>query len=279
MLKVINVVKRYKDFSLKSINFEVSNDEYFVILGPSGSGKSTLLECIAGIRSIDEGTIYLDGLDITDLPPEKRNISIVFQEDYLFPHMNVFENIEYGLRLRKIPREERRKKVLEIARRFRIADKLEKFPSKLSGGEKQRASLARALIVNPKLLLLDEPLNSIDAPLRKDLREELRLIKDEYNIPFIHVTHDQIEAITLADKIAILIDGRIVEIGEPKQIFSNPKNVETARFIGFDNIFKAKIIESKEGTSIAEINGDVKLAILGNYSCLLYTSPSPRDRG
>ncbi|MGQ4891412.1 MAG: ATP-binding cassette domain-containing protein [Candidatus Njordarchaeia archaeon] len=277
MIRVENLTKAYSNFVLRNVSFEVRNDEYFVILGPSGSGKSTLLECIAGIRTIDDGRILIDDVDVSNLPPEKRNVSIVFQDAYLFPHMTLFENIEYGLKLRKIPREERKRLVLDIAKRFKIIDKLESHPQKVSGGEKQRAALARSLVTNPKVLLLDEPLSSLDTPLRKDLREELKGIKMEFNIPFIHVTHDQIEALTLANKIGILKDGEILEIGTPTQIFSQPKNIETAKFIGYENIFEITVIEVKDGISMGKLDDEVKIFLPGEHKGKVKIAIKPSD--
>ena len=258
MLEILNLSKVYRGFSLRDINLKIGR-EYLVILGPSGSGKTTLLECIAGIRTIDGGRIILDGVDITELPPEKRNISLVTQEASLFPHMTVYKNIEYGLKVRGISREERRRLVSEISSKLKIYDKLYRYPNSLSGGEKQRVSLARALVVNPKLLLLDEPLSALDVPLRRGIRAELKQIKKEFNLPIIHVTHDQNEAAILADKIGLLVDGELIETGSPFEIFNRPKKLETALFIGFENVFEGEKIGDDGNLSIVRIGKNIEI--------------------
>jgi len=254
MLEVIDLWKRWKEFELQGISFEVESGEYFVLLGPSGAGKTLLLECIAGLHVLDKGKIIIDGKDVTFFPPEKRSVGMVFQEYALFPHMTVWENVEFGLEVRKVPLNERRKRVKELLELLKVEQLAHRYPSTLSGGEKQRVALARALAVNPKVLLLDEPLSALDAPLRRKLRDELKRLHKVLRIPFVHVTHDQMEAYSLADKIAVINKGVILEIGSPEKIFTSPRNAFVAEFVGFENIFKGKA--RREGDiTVVDIGG------------------------
>ena len=254
MLEVIDLWKKWKEFELQGISFEVENGEYFVLLGPSGAGKTLLLECIAGLHVLDKGKIIIDGKDVTFFPPEKRSVGMVFQEYALFPHMTVWENVEFGLEVRKVPLNERRKRVKELLELLKVEQLAHRYPGTLSGGEKQRVALARALAVNPKVLLLDEPLSALDAPLRRKLRDELKRLHKVLRIPFVHVTHDQMEAYSLADKIAVINKGVILEIGSPEKIFTSPRNAFVAEFVGFENIFKGK----------ARREGDITVVDIGS---------------
>nr|MDO8043483.1 tungstate ABC transporter ATP-binding protein WtpC [Candidatus Baldrarchaeota archaeon] len=254
MLEVIDLWKRWKEFELQGISFEVESGEYFVLLGPSGAGKTLLLECIAGLHVLDKGEIIIDGKDVTFFPPEERSVGMVFQEYALFPHMTVWENVEFGLEVRKVPLNERRKRVKELLELLKVEQLAHRYPSTLSGGEKQRVALARALAVNPKVLLLDEPLSALDAPLRRKLRDELKRLHKVLRIPFVHVTHDQMEAYSLADKIAVINKGVILEIGSPEKIFTSPRNAFVAEFVGFENIFKGK----------ARREGDITVVDIGS---------------
>ncbi|MHA1582507.1 MAG: tungstate ABC transporter ATP-binding protein WtpC [Candidatus Baldrarchaeia archaeon] len=254
MLEVTDLWKKWREFELQGISFEVENGEYFVLLGPSGAGKTLLLECIAGLHVLDKGKIIIDGKDVTFFPPEKRFVGMVFQEYALFPHMTVWENVEFGLEVRKVPLNERRKRVKELLELLKVEQLAHRYPSTLSGGEKQRVALARALAVNPKVLLLDEPLSALDAPLRRKLRDELKRLHKVLRIPFVHVTHDQMEAYSLANKIAVINKGVILEIGSPREIFTSPRNAFVAEFVGFENIFKGKA--RREGDiTVVDIGG------------------------
>lgn len=233
-LELVNVTKKYGRFTaVNKVNLSVNKGEFLVILGPSGSGKSTLLRLIAGLEDPDEGDIVLDGIRINDIDPKDRDIAMVFQSYAVYPHMTVFQNIEFPLKMRRIPVEERRRKVREVADLLGITHLLEKKAWQLSGGEQQRVALARALVRNPKLFLLDEPLSNLDAKLRIKLRFELRrLLHDELKITTIYVTHDQSEAMTMADRIAVINEGRIIQIDTPSDIYNKPANVFIATFIG-----------------------------------------------
>ncbi|MDT7866807.1 MAG: ABC transporter ATP-binding protein [Acidianus sp.] len=213
---------------LKGVNLEIKDGELFVILGYSGSGKTTLLRCIAGLEKVDSGRIYIDGVDVTDLPPAKRSVSMLFQNYVLYPHKTVFENI-----LMPIEREpDARKRVLDIAEELGIKDLLNRLPSQLSGGQQQRVALARALVKRPRVLLLDEPLSNIDAPQRIAARRFIKDLQRREKITTIYVTHDQIEAMAEADRMAVMMDGKILQVGSPEELYNDPANKYVASFVG-----------------------------------------------
>ncbi|WP_423792531.1 ATP-binding cassette domain-containing protein [Methanocaldococcus indicus] len=240
MLIVENLHKKFKNFELKNISFKL-NKEYCIILGPSGAGKSILLKCIAGILYPEKGRIYLNGDDITHLPPEKRNIGYVPQNYALFPHKNVYKNIAYGLIIRKVNKIEIEKKVKEIAEFLNISHLLDRKPNTLSGGEQQRVALARALILKPSILLLDEPTSAVDIKIKEEIIAELKKI--DY-IPVIHITHDLAEARTLGKKIGIFIEGELLAFGG-KEVLKKPNNKKIAKFLGY-NIVDNKIIPPED---------------------------------
>ncbi len=235
MIKLESVSKKWKNFSVKNINLEIKNGEYFVILGPTGAGKTLLLETIAGFYYPDNGKIIIDKKDITFFAPEHRNIGFVYQDFMLFNHKNVFENIAYGLRVRGIKNVE--KKVEEMAQIVNVKHLLHRYPKTLSGGEKQKVAIARALIIKPELLLMDEPLSALDALTQKRLRDELKKIHSETKVTTIHVTHDQEEALVLGDRVGIMDKGKIVQTGTPEEIFRKPETAFVANFVGAENIF------------------------------------------
>ncbi len=216
MFLKVRAEKRLGNFRL-NVDFEMGRG-YCVLLGPTGAGKSVFLEVIAGIIRPDSGEVRLNGVDITSLPPEKRGIGFVPQDYALFPHLNVYKNIAYGLR--KVVKDEKERRVREIAEKLGIAHLLDRKPARLSGGERQRVALARALVIQPKLLLLDEPLSAVDLRTKGVLMDELRFVQREFEVPVLHVTHDLVEAVMLADEVAVMLNGKIVEKGELKKIFS-----------------------------------------------------------
>lgn len=254
MIKLENVSKNWKDFKIQNINLEIWEKEYFVLLGPTGAGKTLLLELIAGFHIPKEGDILINGINVKFLPSEKRNIGFVYQNYMLFPHKNVFENISYGLKLRKFDKFEIEKKVKEIAEILKIEHLLGRDVRKLSGGEQQRVALARALIIKPRLLLLDEPLSSLDPITQKEIRKELKRIHREMEITTIHVTHNQQEALFLADRIGVINKGRILQVGTPEEIFRKPTSEFMANFVGVENLLKgnAKI---KNDLTIINVDG------------------------
>ena len=223
---------------LKDINLEVEEGQLVTLLGPSGCGKSTLLRCLAGLEQVTDGHIYLDGQEITDIVPRKRGIGMVFQQYSLFPNKNVRDNVAYGLKLKKLPKQEINQKVEEMLEIVGLSDKIDQYPSSLSGGQQQRVALARAMVTAPKVLLLDEPLSAIDALLRKNLQIEIRRIQQQLGITTIFVTHDQDEAMVMSDMIHLFHDGRIEQSGTPEQIYTRPATTFAATFIGNYNLMK-----------------------------------------
>ncbi len=232
-IKVVNVHKRFgKTIALRGVTLEVRSHEMFAILGPSGCGKTTLLRVIAGFETPDEGHVYFDGEDVTFKRPDERGAVMVFQNWALWPHMTVYDNIAYGLKLRKLPEKEIRRKVKWVLELVGLQGLEKRYPHQLSGGQQQRVALARALVVEPKVLLLDEPLTNLDAKLRLRLRGELKKIQRKLGITAIYVTHDQEEALAVADRIAIMRAGVIEQVGEPQEVYNNPRTLFTAIFLG-----------------------------------------------
>jgi molybdopterin-binding protein len=247
-IKVDGVSKELGEFSLRDISLEINKGEYFVLLGPSGVGKTILLETIAGIYHPDRGRIWLEGRDITDLRLKDRHIGIVYQDYMLFPHLKVEENIGFGARSRG-----NRQGIIEIANLLGIGHLLSRYPKTLSGGERQRVALARALVTNPKALLLDEPLSSLDPQIGEKLRAELRRIHRLTGVTVIHVTHNFEEAFTLGDRIGVMNEGSIVQVGEPNEVFRKPSSEYVASFLGIENLFRGKSTRLGSITDI-EIN-------------------------
>ncbi len=241
-LEIKNVLKKYKkEEVLKNINLTVKKGEFFVILGPSGCGKTTLLKIIAGLIKPDRGNVILEGRDITNVEPGKRDIAMVFQNYALYPHMKVRDNILFPLKIRKVREKEQEKSLKWVSEFLKIENILDKKPSQLSGGQQQRVALARALVRKPRLFLMDEPLSNLDAKLRTEMRAELKDLQKRLDITTIYVTHDQIEAMTLADRVCVMNKGEIRQIGTPEEIYENPKDLFVASFIGTHGI---NIIES-----------------------------------
>lgn len=250
MLQVQGLSITLGEFDLRDIGFEVGDGEYFVLLGPTGTGKTVLIECIAGLHRPQKGHIILDGEDITDLPPELRNIAYVPQDYALFPNLTVYENIAFGLRVRKVPEGEIKRRVGELAEWLRINYLLHRYPLTLSGGEKQRVALARALAIGPKLLLLDEPLAAVDEQTREQLCRELKAIQREKGATFLHVSHNFEETLAVADRIGVMHFeekgpkrriGRLLQVGTPEEIFYRPANEFIAWFTRAENIWRGEV--------------------------------------
>jgi len=227
------VTKRFgKVIAVNRISLDVSDGEFMVLLGPSGCGKTTTLRLIAGLEYPDEGEIYIGKELVNELPPKDRDIAMVFQSYALYPHMKVYDNIAFPLKLRKLPKKEIDRRVKEVAKLLQIADLLDRRPAQLSGGQQQRVALARAIIREPKVFLMDEPLSNLDAKLRVYMRAELKRLQKELKVTTIYVTHDQVEAMTMADRIAVMNEGEIQQVGTPSEIYSKPQNLFVAGFIG-----------------------------------------------
>ncbi len=252
MLKLDGVFKAWKKFELTDVNLQVATGEYLVILGPTGAGKTLLLETIVGFHTPDRGRILLDGRSVAGTPPEKRGIGYVPQNCVLFPHMTAKKNIEFGLKVRGIEGVKRKDKVDRVIEALGLKRLENRFPATLSGGERQKVALARVLAIEPRLILLDEPLSSVDADTKRGLRYELRRIHRELHVAVIHVTHDQMEAFSLAEKVAVMRDGRIVQMGNVADVFNDPTDEFVARFLGYENVFEAKVKQSGGGFSLLE---------------------------
>jgi sulfate transport system ATP-binding protein len=232
-IEIVNVAKRFGDFvALDNVSVSIPSGQLTALLGPSGGGKSTLLRIIAGLERADSGRVDIEGVDATDLPPQKRNVGFVFQHYAAFKHMTVRRNVAFGLEIRKRPKAEIRDRVDELLALVHLGQFADRMPSQLSGGQRQRMALARALAVKPTVLLLDEPFGALDAKVRKELRDWLRRLHDEVNVTTVFVTHDQEEALEVADEIVVINDGRIEQIGSPDDLYDRPANEFVMRFLG-----------------------------------------------
>ncbi len=241
---------------LDNISLEISKGEFITLLGSSGCGKTTTLRIIAGLEQPDAGSVWLDGREVTGLEPNQRDVNTVFQNYALFPHMNVAENIGYGLKLKKVPKSEIRKKVSQMLELVQLEGYERRKPSELSGGQKQRVAIARALVNNPKVLLLDEPLGALDLQLRRAMQIELKHLQKKLGITFIYITHDQEEAINMSDRIAVMKDGRIEQIGTPDEIYNHPKTSYVATFVGNANILHGAAESIQGQNAIVKIGND-----------------------
>jgi len=264
-ISIEKVVKRYDKLTIiPELSIQIKNGEFFTLLGPSGCGKTTLLRMVAGFNTIEGGSIKFDGSVINDIPAHKRNIGMVFQNYAIFPHLTVKENVEYGLKLRKLPREELECKVEEILRTVRIEDFKDRLPDRLSGGQQQRVALARAIVIHPSVLLMDEPLSNLDAKLRLEMRSAIRDIQKEVGITTVYVTHDQEEALAISDRIAVMKGGVIQQCGRPTDIYTRPANVFVSTFIGSSNLLKGTI--SLDGSDRYVVFGDGYRVLMKNLS-------------
>ena len=239
-VKVSQLAKSFGDVNVfQDINFEIEKGEFITLLGPSGCGKSTLLRCIAGLNQVDNGELWVDGENITDVSPQQREIGMVFQSYALFPNMTVEDNVAFGLKMKGISKSEARTEVKKMIDLVELDGKEKFYPSELSGGQRQRVALARALVVKPRILLLDEPLSALDAKIRKSLRQQILNIQRELNLTTVFVTHDQEEAMLLSDRIFLMDQGSIVQQGKPEEIYTKPVNEFVASFMGHYNLIEA----------------------------------------
>ena len=242
--------------AVQEFNLDIADKEFIVLVGPSGCGKSTTLRMVAGLEEISGGELYIDGKLMNDVAPKDRDIAMVFQNYALYPHMSVYDNMAFSLKLQKVPKDEIDKKVREAAEILDITQYLERKPKALSGGQRQRVAIGRAIVRSPKVMLMDEPLSNLDAKLRNEMRAEIIKLRERIDTTFMYVTHDQTEAMTLGDRIVIMKDGYIQQIGTPQDVFNHPANLFVAGFIGMPvmNFFDAKLVE-KDGKYFVELGG------------------------
>jgi len=261
-IRAEHVVKIYEDApapTIPDLSLTIKDGELFTLLGPSGCGKTTLLRIFAGFNTLEGGEFYFDDKPMSSVPPQKRNIGMVFQNYAIFPHLNVRENVEFGLKMRKTPADEMKRRVDEILKTCKIEEYADRLPDRLSGGQQQRIALARAIVINPGVLLMDEPLSNLDAKLRIEMRTTVRELQKQVGITTVYVTHDQEEALSISDRIAVMKEGVIQQIDDPMDIYLRPYNTFVASFIGFSNLFYGTV-ESVEQKTV-KLNEDCILTI------------------
>jgi spermidine/putrescine transport system ATP-binding protein len=258
-VELVDLTKRFDDVeAVKSISLDVASGEFFSLLGPSGCGKTTTLRLIAGFERPTSGRILLDGADMSSTPPHKRSVNTVFQSYALFPHLDVFGNVAFGLRFTNATKDEVRRRVGQALELVRLGALAHRRPNQLSGGQQQRVALARALVLNPSVLLLDEPLGALDAKLRKELQVELKALQEDVGITFVYVTHDQEEALTMSDRLAVMSEGRVEQIGSPRDVYEHPTNAYVADFLGVSNLMNVIAVGDDGGRARVRL-GDFEL--------------------
>src|SRR4051812_45452254 len=256
-IRLVGVRKLYGDVvAVDGIDLDIRSGEFFTLLGPSGSGKTTCLRMIAGFERPDDGRIELAGDDVSRLPPAERDVNTVFQDYALFPHMSVGDNVAYGLKVKKVARAERAERVVDALKMVRLEGYGDRRPSQLSGGQRQRVALARALVNRPRVLLLDEPLGALDLKLRQQLQVELKRIQQEVGITFVYVTHDQDEALTMSDRIAVMDGGRVLQVGTPRDVYEEPGSRFVAGFVGVSNLLELPVERSDGGALTLTLGPD-----------------------
>jgi spermidine/putrescine transport system ATP-binding protein len=246
-IELVALTKRFTEVAVDQIDLEIASGEFFSLLGPSGCGKTTTLRLIAGFEQPTSGAILLDGTDVSGVPPHKRNVNTVFQSYALFPFLTVFDNVAFGLRNRKLSKQEIGGRVFEALDLVRLAAFAKRRPGQLSGGQQQRVALARALVLKPSVLLLDEPLGALDAKLRRSLKVELKALQEQVGITFLYVTHDQEEALTMSDRLAVMRDGKIVQLGAPHEVYEEPADTYVADFLGVSNLMEVDVVSRGPG--------------------------------
>ncbi|MBP5609504.1 MAG: ABC transporter ATP-binding protein [Lachnospiraceae bacterium] len=278
IVEMIGVNKRYgSNHVVKDLNLTVNEGEFLTLLGSSGCGKTTTLRMIAGFEEPSTGTIKVEGVPVEEKEPYERNVNTVFQTYALFPHKTIFDNIAYGLKMKKVPKPEIKERVLEMMEMVQLTGFEKRYPSQLSGGQKQRVAIARALINRPRVLLLDEPLGALDLKLRKQMQLELKRLQKKLNITFIYVTHDQEEALTMSDRIAIMHDGIVDQLDTPAEIYEHPATRFVATFIGETNTYDGCVTSIHEGIATVTLeNGAVKVKCDDSFSILEYATVSVR---
>jgi spermidine/putrescine transport system ATP-binding protein len=260
-IELVALTKRFTDIAVDRVDLTVESGEFFSLLGPSGCGKTTTLRLIAGFEQPTEGTILLDGVEMTNIPPHRRNVNTVFQSYALFPFLSVSDNVAFGLRNRHLTKAEMNERVGKALDLVQLTGFEKRRPGMLSGGQQQRVALARALVLNPSVLLLDEPLGALDAKLRRSLKVELKALQERVGITFLYVTHDQEEALTMSDRLAVMHAGRIVQLGTPRTIYEEPADTYVADFLGVSNLMEVDVVERGPGSQCRVKLGEMALAV------------------
>ena len=275
-IQLVSLTKRFVELAVDDIDLTVPCGEFFSLLGPSGCGKTTTLRLVAGFEQPTSGRVLLDDVDVTMVPPNKRNVNTVFQSYALFPFLTVFDNVAFGLRNRKLARKELETRVREALDLVHLGSFAKRRPGQLSGGQQQRVALARALVLNPAVLLLDEPLGALDAKLRRSLKVELKALQERVGITFLYVTHDQEEALTMSDRVAVMRSGKIVQIGDPHEIYEEPADTYVADFLGVSNLMQVEVVERRAGSRCQVRLGESALSVeqgvadgLGKAYCVI----------
>ncbi|MBS7615711.1 ABC transporter ATP-binding protein [Candidatus Bathyarchaeota archaeon] len=262
-VRLVNVSKKFgKIMAVDNVSLQIHDKEYFSILGPSGCGKTTLLRLIAGLIQPDDGEIYIGDRLVNNVPPEDRDIGFVFQTFALFPHMNAWENVTYGPRVKGFDMQKAERIGHEVLEMVKLHERLDAFPNELSGGMMQRIAVARALAAGAKLLLLDEPLGHLDAKVRNELRYEIRRMAKDLELTAIHVTHDQSEAMAISDRIAVMKKGKVLQVGTPQELYMNPQSIFVANFIGGANFLEGYIMETRDKNAVIELRGGLRVQAL-----------------
>ena len=260
-IELVALTKRFTDIAVDRVDLTVDSGEFFSLLGPSGCGKTTTLRLIAGFEQPTEGTILLDGVEMTNTPPHRRNVNTVFQSYALFPFLSVFDNVAFGLRNRHLTKADMNKQVGDALDLVQLTGFEKRRPGMLSGGQQQRVALARALVLHPSVLLLDEPLGALDAKLRRSLKVELKALQERVGITFLYVTHDQEEALTMSDRLAVMNAGRIVQLGTPRTIYEEPADTYVADFLGVSNLMEVDVVERGPGSQCRVMLGETALTV------------------
>jgi spermidine/putrescine transport system ATP-binding protein len=260
-IELVSLTKRFAEVAVDDIDLDIASGEFFSLLGPSGCGKTTTLRLIAGFEQPTAGKILLDGTDVSAVPPHRRNVNTVFQSYALFPFLTVFDNVAFGLRNRKVPAGQITSRVNTALDLVKLGSYGKRRPGQLSGGQQQRVALARALVLEPAVLLLDEPLGALDAKLRRSLKVELKALQEQVGITFLYVTHDQEEALTMSDRLAVMRDGKIVQVGPPSAVYEEPADTYVADFLGVSNLMAVNIVERGPGARCQARLGETVLTV------------------
>jgi spermidine/putrescine transport system ATP-binding protein len=260
-IELVSLTKRFHEVAVDAIDLQIASGEFFSLLGPSGCGKTTTLRLIAGFEQPTSGQILLDGVDVSAVPPHKRNVNTVFQSYALFPFLTVYDNVAFGLKNKKLPKPEVDRRVCEALDLVSLRAFEKRRPGQLSGGQQQRVALARALVLQPSVLLLDEPLGALDAKLRRSLKVELKALQERVGITFLYVTHDQEEALTMSDRLAVMRDGKIVQIGPPAEVYEQPADTYVADFLGVSNLMPVDVIARGPGARCEVRLGEATLTV------------------